>query len=78
MNTSGFYKLEEKTLLYGPNFVKNKDYTLLKEEKDIHTYPVDGWYWFDYEEEAYSFFNLEKPIIEDTYDIIIPEEFNNG
>lgn len=50
-DTSGFYKLDG-LLLYGPNFVLNKDYELRKETKDEHQYPVDGWYWFDSEEEA--------------------------
>jgi len=51
-NTSGFYKEENGELLYGPNFVLNKNYELRKETHDQHTYPVDGWYWFDSEEEA--------------------------
>ena len=59
-NTSGFYKLDG-VLLYGPNFVLNANYELRKETKDQHVYPVDGWYWFDTEEEAYAFFNLEMP-----------------
>jgi hypothetical protein len=51
-NTSGFYKEENGGLIYGPNFVLNKNYELRKETHDQHTYPVDGWYWFDSEEEA--------------------------
>ncbi len=56
-NTSGFYKLDGD-LLYGPNFVLNANYELYKEEKDAHTYPVDGWYWFDDEEQARVFFGM--------------------
>lgn len=62
-NTSGFYKLDG-ILLYGPNFVINANYELRKETKNEHTYPTDGWYWFDSEEEAKQFFN----IVEETSD----------
>jgi hypothetical protein len=51
-DTSGFYKEENGELIYGPNFVLNKNYELRKETHDQHTYPVDGWYWFDSEAEA--------------------------
>lgn len=53
-DTSGFYKEENGELLYGPNFVLNKNYELRKETHDQHTYPVDGWSWFDSETEAKS------------------------
>jgi hypothetical protein len=46
--TSGFYKQnEEGEWMYAPNFVYAPDYTLLKEDKDTYTYPVDGWTWYD-------------------------------
>jgi len=62
METQGFYKLDESgVLLYGPNFVLNNDFELYKEQNDTYTYPVDGWYWFKSEDDAYSFFNIEKP-----------------
>ena len=32
--------------------IENKLYNLSAESKDDHTYPVDGWSWFDSEEEA--------------------------
>jgi hypothetical protein len=51
-DTSGFYKEENGELIYGPNFVLNKNYELRKETHEQHTYPVDGWYWFDSEAEA--------------------------
>ena len=53
----GFYKLDGE-LLYGPNFVLNANYELRKETKDQHTYPIDGWSWFDSEEQARLYFNL--------------------
>lgn len=62
-DTSGFYKLDG-SLLFGPNFVLNMNYELRRETKDRHTYPIDGWYWFDTEEEAHLFFNLEVPAAE--------------
>lgn len=52
INTSGFYKNENESLLFGPNYVLNANYELRRETKDQHTYPTDGWYWFDSEEEA--------------------------
>lgn len=58
MNTAGFYKLDGD-LLYGPNFVLNKEYELRKETKEEHSYPVNGWYWFDSEEQARVFFELD-------------------
>lgn len=66
MNTSGFYKNDEGCVLYGPNQVLNLNYELNKEQHDEYSYPVDGWYWFNSEDEAYSFFNLEKPIQEES------------
>jgi hypothetical protein len=51
-DTSGFYKEENGELLYGPNFVLNKNYELRRETHEQHNYPVDGWFWFDSELEA--------------------------
>ena len=60
INTSGFYKNENSGLLYAPNFVYGpyQTFSLLKENKDHYTYPVEGWYWFDSEVEAKAFFDL--------------------
>lgn len=62
-DTSGFYKLDGE-LLYGPNFVLNANYELRKETHTKYTYPVDGWYWFDTEEQAREFFGLPPIEIE--------------
>lgn len=62
MSTSGFYKNDYGTLLCGPNQVLSGSYNLFKEQKNEYQYPVHGWYWFDSEDEARQFFNLEKPI----------------
>ena len=59
-DTSGFYKLDGD-LLYGPNYVLNAAYELRRETQEQHTYPVDGWHWFDAEAEARVFFGLPEP-----------------
>lgn len=62
-DTSGFYKLDGEILLYGPNFVLNSNYELRKDTYEEHTYPVDGWYWFDSEAEAREFFGLPVNVL---------------
>ena len=64
MDTSGFYKLDG-SLLYGPNYVLNANYELRRETRDDHSYPVDGWHWFDTEEEARLFFDLPLELLDD-------------
>lgn len=59
-DTSGFYKFDGD-LLYGPNFVLNKNYELHRASKDQYTYPIDGWYWFDSIEEFKIFINYQEP-----------------
>jgi hypothetical protein len=51
-----FYKKENDELLSAPNFVAMPDITLTAEEKDQHTYPINGWYWFDTLDDAISFY----------------------
>ena len=79
MNTPGFYKVDPSGIvIYGPNYVFGPydQYKLLREEKDAYTYPIDGWYWFDTEQEAYEFFQIEwypeglsKPLLNETNNI---------
>jgi hypothetical protein len=59
-NTSGFYK-QDNDILYAPNFVLGaySAYELRKETHQEHTYPIDGWYWFDNKETAYAFFGVD-------------------
>jgi hypothetical protein len=61
----GFYRLEGETLSHAPNFVYTPEFALIKEDKDeyilLDIFPMDGWYWFDSDNEAYAFFGLEKP-----------------
>jgi len=54
MNTSGFYKIDTESLeiLYAPNAVYGPGFTLLKEKYNEYNYPIDGWTWFDSEDEA--------------------------
>jgi hypothetical protein len=59
-DTSGFYKMDGGELLYGPNFILNKDFELRRETHTTHEYPVDGWSWFDSEESAKAFFNIQE------------------
>jgi hypothetical protein len=57
-----FYKLlneETKEYSYGP-YVHAQEYMLLNEMKDSYTYPIDGWHWFDTEEEARIYFNITE------------------
>lgn len=43
----GFYKYENGEWLYAQDTVISSSYTLLRDDKDTYTYPVDGWYWYD-------------------------------
>jgi hypothetical protein len=62
-DTSGFYFCQDGALAFGPNFVETKDFQIYRDQKDSYTYPVNGWYWFDSEEDARIFFNLPpKPL----------------
>ncbi|MGI9158939.1 MAG: hypothetical protein ACR2K1_04220 [Saprospiraceae bacterium] len=65
MDTSGFYKLDE-ILLFARYSVYSGGYELLRENYNTYIYPVDGWYWFDSEEDARIFFNLPPPEPENT------------
>lgn len=47
-----FYKKDNEELLVAPNFVLGPGFELRAETKDDHTYPTDGWYWFDTLEDA--------------------------
>jgi len=64
MDQQGFYKLDG-ILCHGPNFVLNSSYELSKEQKDTYTYPVDGWYWFEDENQARTFFGLPLIVLEE-------------
>ena len=58
-DTKGFYKSDNGSLLYAPNFLILPDIGELSIElRDTYEYPILGWYYFDTEEEAKSFFNI--------------------
>ena len=57
MDTSGFYKFDT-SLLYGPTLVVSADFELYRDQKDTYNYPINGWYWFDSDSDARSFFGL--------------------
>jgi hypothetical protein len=73
METKGFYKNDDGMILYAPNFVDAGSFLLLAENKDSYTYPIGGWYWFDSEEDAYLFWNLQLPIRQENS--VIPPPF---
>lgn len=50
--TAGFYKKQDGQLLYGSHTVEGNGYVLLAQDKDQYEYPIDGWIWFESEEEA--------------------------
>ena len=54
-----YYKNSNGQMLSGNN-VMNKNYTLTRDK--IETSSIDGWQWFNTEEEAYLFFGIEKTI----------------
>lgn len=56
----GFYKNDNGSMLFAPNYVMNKQYELYKEQHETYPYPIDGWKWFDDEDAAYLEYGLEK------------------
>lgn len=58
---SGFYKIDGDTLHHAIESVFSKDWELHVDTRTEYEYPVAGWYWFDSEAEALSFFNLPLP-----------------
>lgn len=57
--TAGFYKKQDDELLYAPNIVEANGYVLVAQDKDSYEYPIDGWSWFETEEEAKSLLNID-------------------
>ena len=72
--TRGFYKTIDNHVFYAEKNVHNKEYNLSIDEYNLYEYPVDGWYYFESEEEAYSFFGLEIPIV---YKELEEQQYNN-
>lgn len=63
-----FFKLDNTELLEAPNFIYAPGYELAATLHEEYTYPYDGWYWFDTQEEAKTFFNIPEPLPE-----LVPE-----
>lgn len=55
--TSGFYKKDNDELFYAPNIVEGNGFVLVAQDKDQYDYPVDGWTWFDSEEDATEYYS---------------------
>ncbi len=56
----GFYKNDNGSLLYAPNFVSGPGFTILATNNTEYEYPVNGWHWFNSLTEACTFFNLNE------------------
>ena len=54
-----FYKKVNDELFNGFGFVLTAEYELHEDLRDTYTYPIDGWYWFDTDDEAKAFFGIE-------------------
>jgi hypothetical protein len=68
-----FYKFDQGSLFIAPNSVKSAEYELLAENKDTYTYPVQGWYWFDSDEEAESALGVTEEI-KNAFEALKPTE----
>ena len=53
-----FYKYEGE-LLSGDIIAFPDGSILVLQDKDVYEYPVQGWYYFETEEEAKNFFKIE-------------------
>jgi hypothetical protein len=55
-----FYKIiNEETKEYSAGqYVHSAEYMLLEEKHDEYTYPIDGWEWFETEEEAKTAYGI--------------------
>ena len=66
--SAGFYKPEEETFFYAPNYVYGPNYSLVKEAKEQYVYPNNGWIWCDSIEEAIDILNIQLPTFESLED----------
>lgn len=46
-DTSGFYRLDNGRLLYGPADIHGPGFTLTRDGHAAARYPIDGWTWYD-------------------------------
>lgn len=47
-----FYRIENGEVFRADGDLFGPGYDLLADQHDTYTYPVDGWHWFDSDEEA--------------------------
>jgi hypothetical protein len=59
MTTSGFYRLSNGQVIGGGKHITAPNYELREGDKDTHTYPVHGWYWFDSKEDAIAVLTID-------------------
>ncbi|WP_313240363.1 DUF4376 domain-containing protein [Stutzerimonas kunmingensis] len=57
-----FYKRENNELHAAPLFVSGPGFELTAENKDQHSYPVEGWHWFDTLDEAMAALKSEPEL----------------
>lgn len=55
-----FYKYENNELTFGQYIAFASGETLHIDFKDTYTYPVEGWYYFETEQEAKEFFGIQE------------------
>lgn len=68
MEDSGYYKNDGNNLLFAPNTVFGRDFSLNRENHASNIYPIDGWYWFDSRIEALTALKIENSSL--TYEIM--------
>lgn len=57
-----FYKREKDELHVAPLFVAGPGFELTAESKYQHSYPVEGWYWFETLDEAMAALKSEPEL----------------
>ena len=54
-----FYKYENENLMFGPHVMFPDGVTLHRDITDLSSLPYEGWYYFETEEEAKAFFEIQ-------------------
>jgi hypothetical protein len=54
----GFYKFDGELLSYAATSVYAPNYTLLAENHVTIAFPINGWFWFNSQSEAESYFGI--------------------
>jgi hypothetical protein len=54
----GFYKFDNELLSYAATSVYAPNYTLLAENHVTIAFPINGWFWFNSQSEAESYFGI--------------------